>query len=276
MSNICVIHLVRQINGIEPTIRFIESYCSHAAGVDHELLILFKGFDNEQVPNEYASAFKNCEYKTLFIDDVGFDIDSYFIAAKSVNQRFLCFLNSFSVILADNWLQKMYSHIVRSKVGVVGATGSNESTYTNNCKFVIPSAHLSFKRRILESWIQLDRILGYKRGYPAFPNYHIRTNAFMLSRKLMLALQINQYATREDVMKFESGKNSLTRQILANRLEVLVIGRDGNAYSKQNWHGSKTFRSGNQSNLLIADNRTYQYQEANEEEKRRLEKFAWG
>lgn len=59
-------------------------------------------------------------------------------------------------------------------------------------------------------------------------------------------------------------------------MKVLVVGRDGVAYPPERWRESATFRSGDQRNLLIADNRTEQYAAADPRFKRTLEEMAWG
>ena len=55
-----------------------------------------------------------------------------------------------------------------------------------------------------------------------------------------------------------------------------VVGRDGVAYPSERWRESATFRSGGQRNLLIADNRTFQYEQADPAFKNTLERMAWG
>ena len=54
MPNISVAHLVRRKNGIEPFRRFLASYLENSAGVDHNLLIIYKGFSRKSdiVPYE--------------------------------------------------------------------------------------------------------------------------------------------------------------------------------------------------------------------------------
>jgi hypothetical protein len=59
----------------------------------------------------------------LFVEDEEFDIQPYFAAAKTFDYDYFCFLNSFSVLLDEDWLLKLYRHIVREGVGVVSAQG---------------------------------------------------------------------------------------------------------------------------------------------------------
>jgi hypothetical protein len=74
----------------------------------------------------------------------------------------------------------------------------------------------------------------------------------------------------------ESGKRGLTCAIEERGYAAVVTGRDGIAYSKERFRESHTFRLGEQCNLLIADNRTMQYANATERERRLLREIAWG
>ena len=92
----------------------------------------------------------------------------------------------------------------------------------------------------------------------------------------MLSLKTGPLDGKMDVLRFESGKQSLTRQTLAKNLKAVVVGRDGKAYETERWYESYTFRSGEQRNLLIADNRTEQYAQADADTKQMLARLAWG
>ena len=59
-----------------------------------------------------------------------------------------------------------------------------------------------------------------------------------------------------DAYRFECGKDGLTRQILRQGLDVLIVGRDGNAYRVEDWCRSNILFQGEQENLLVADNQT--------------------
>ena len=64
MPDICVVHLVRKKNGMEPFRSFLESYLENPAGVDHELLILYKGFFREADIVSYEELLRG-----VFLDD---------------------------------------------------------------------------------------------------------------------------------------------------------------------------------------------------------------
>ena len=138
-------------------------------------------------------------------------------------------LNSHSQILCANWLLMMYLNLKLSNIKLVGATCSYES-------------------------------LDVYRGFPSFPNPHIRTNAFMLERALFVDLTKNlKIKNKIDAMRFESGNKSLTRMIISIGGEVLAIGKNGKGYPINLWPSSRIFRLEKQQNLLISDNQTENY-----------------
>ena len=98
----------------------------------------------------------------------------------------------------------------------------------------------------------------------------------MLKREFMIQLKHSPLRTKMQAMRFESGKDNLTRQIRLSGLKALVVGRDGKGYEQENWYDSETYKSGEQSNLLVADNRTEQYAMADAETRKAWTKTAWG
>ena len=74
----------------------------------------------------------------------------------------------------------------------------------------------------------------------------------------------------------ESGKNSITNQVLRNGLKTLIVDRRGHAYLKEQWPESNIFWCGNQVNLLIADNQTRLYDKVDSKNKRKMTCLAWG
>jgi hypothetical protein len=111
--------------------------------------------------------------------------------------------------------------------------------------------------------------------YGRFPNPHIRTNAFMMERERFLSLNFWCFKSKNDAYKFESGRRSMTRQILQQRLTPIVVDRNGEVYCITEWKSSSTFWIGEQSNLIIADNRTADYADADRWRRQSLENLAW-
>ncbi|MDQ3818845.1 MAG: glycosyltransferase, partial [Acidobacteriota bacterium] len=217
-------------------------------------------------------------HRSLFVPDEGFDIIPYFNAARASDYGHYLFLNSFSVILDDGWLAKLYEHALGEGVGVVGATGSYESLYSNMLRWWKSRLRWlrPYRRALADEYFLLREVLDLRSQFPLFPNYHVRSNAFLISRDLMLRLKSGEILKKTDAHRFESGRASMTRQILGMGLRPLVVGRDGRAYEKEDWYESFTFRSGEQQNLLVADNQTRHYEQADAATRRALTEAAWG
>ena len=273
MSDICVVHLVRKRNGLEPFQKFLDSYLNHKAGIEHTLLIVYKGFNGKSDVAAYENLIAGIPHTCLFLSDFGFDLRPYFIAAYKSESEYLCYLNSFSVILDDNWLLKLYTHIKKLGVGLVGATGSWGSIclgpYTKK-------KNIPLWKKLLPplAW-RLARIY-FSRYFYNFPNAHIRTNGFMVARDNMIKIKSRLLLFKMDAYFLESGKKSITRQIQGLGLSAFVVGKDGIAYDINDWQVSDTFWTPTQSNLLIADNQTRRFDAADSETRSFLENFAWG
>jgi hypothetical protein len=269
MPDICVVHLVRKKNGTEPFRTFLESYLNHQAGVEHTLLIIYKGFSGKSDATAYEDLLAGIPHTYLFLSDIGFDLRPYFIAARKSESKYLCFLNSFCVILDDNWLLKLSTHIEKPGVGLVGATGSWGS---------IRPSPLTLRKHA-PIWKKIIRPLArvyFSHYFESFPNAHIRSNGFMVARDNMIKIKLDSLFLKMHTYRLESGKESITRQILAMGLSANVVGKDGISYDINDWQLSNTFWTQTQSNLLIADNQTRKFNLADSQTRSFLECFAWG
>jgi hypothetical protein len=267
VSELTVIHLARGSNGPAPLERFLESYRAHDAGAAHTLLVVFKGYADENAlmrDEAHAHAF-GAETLRLGRDDL-FDIGAYRESARTVESRYVAFFNSFSEIVANEWLARLYCGIRRDGVGLVGATGTWESLASN--------AFQEMKERPLP---------GYAVGWlykwrfsPHFPNPHIRTNGFIMQRDAFLALKAQETRSKQLAYAFESGWSSMTRQIERQGLKALVAGRDGRYFDKIDWAKSGTYCADGQSNLIVQDNHTRKYDEGSAALRREFQCRAWG
>ncbi len=294
MADLAVVHLARRQNGIAPFKRFVASLRVYPAGVQHDLVIVFKGFDGDCA--EFDGLLEGVPHRRLFVPDRGFDINAYFEAAEQLDYAHFCFLNSYSRILADGWLEKLRRWSDVSGVGLVGATGSCQSIaggYTREQR------NLASLPSLTQGWLRVQRaardrrphamsqrlvrlllrMLGVwhpSRDFPPFPNHHLRTNAFMASRDTLRRIRVGPLRLKLSAYKFESGKNSLTNQVRSLGLRVLVVGRDGKGYDPERWHLSNTFWQSREENLLVADNQTELYLSADAATRAELAQYAWG
>lgn len=294
MADVAVVHLARRQNGIAPFQRFLQSMGAHEAGVPHDLVILFKGF--KRVSLEYDRVLEGIPHRRLLMSDRGFDINAYFEAAKQLDYPSFCFLNSYSRVLADGWLEKLYSRIRCSGVGLVGATGSYQSIaggYTSqerSLEDLAPAARVwmrirraladrrshALSQRALRVVLRLIGVWRPARDFAPFPNYHLRTNAFMATRDMLGRIKFGSLRMKHSAYKFESGKEGLTNQVLNLGSQVLVVGRNGEAYEPERWHLSNTFWQSSEENLLVADNQTELYLSSDAATRAELADYAWG
>ena len=230
--------------------RFVASYVRHGAGIAHTLHAVLKGFDTAAALDQARRALSVVPHAEISVADDGFDLGAYAAAAPQVVESKLCFLNTGSEILCEDWLAKLSIAHDQDGVALVGATGSFESLQGDKPPF---------------------------DSFPAFPNPHLRSNAFMIERGLFLSLTENAtFRDKSDAYRFESGPHSMMRRILARGGQVLIVGRNGRGYPPRWWPLSDTFRQGTQANLLIGDNQTRAFTAMKWTEKRQVSLQTWG
>jgi hypothetical protein len=256
-SELAVVHLVWAPLGAEALEGFLAAYRRFAPGAEHRLVVILNGFDGKADPRRVAveRVLDGVDHQAIVLPRPVVDLTAYREAAPEIEARALCLLNSYSRPLVADWLALLAGGLSDASVGLVGCGGSCESAYS--------AAPLWLRRR-------------RGREFPPFPNPHLRTNGFMLERELMLDLDWPLAHSKLKALALESGRRSISRQVWKRGLDVRVVGRDGVAYPAERWRESATFRSGAQRNLLVADNRTLQYEQAEVAFKDTLERMAWG
>ncbi len=198
---IAVVYIVREAAAAR---RFVESYRAHRAGCWHKLVFLCKGA-RACVPDNAAGL----EYEELRISDWGYDLRAYRVAAKKLTwASFICGLNSHTRIVADGWLRDLNSlpfrngrnRELRAGRHLVTATWtSEESFYTNNP---------TWWRRLL---------------FPPAPNFHFRSNGFLISRRLLLEVWPRVTLTKWLCYLAESGRWSITRRLRKRGVVIVSV-----------------------------------------------------
>lgn len=253
MSEVCVVHLVWAPYGPELLRRFLASLRAVPAGCEHELLVVFNGFPGE-VGEEFLGELAGVPHRALVLPEPVLDLAAYRAALDATQAGVVCFTNSYAEALVESWLATLVGAL-GPDIGLAGASGSWESAFS--------SAPLELRvQRFLE--------------FPRFPNPHLRTNAFLGRRELLLQLAWDGVDSKLGALVLESGRRSLTRQVRRLGLRTVVVGRDGRLVEPGEWAHSATFRSGDQGQLLVSDNRTRDYAQAGPAERRRLARMAWG
>ncbi len=132
VSAVGVVYLCRRAEGLEPAQRFVASYDRFNAGIEHQLIVVFKGYDRQELQHA-RYLFRRHEPVSYEVDDSATDIDCYLsVASEMDNFEYLCFLNTFSELRASEWLVKMLAGLMIPEVAIVGATGSYESLLSSN------------------------------------------------------------------------------------------------------------------------------------------------
>ncbi len=306
MRDCCVAHLVRKQNGVEVFRRYLASYRENPAGVDHDHVIIFKGFGGRTDLVDYERELQGTTYRTCFVDDTGLDIGSYMKVLREHHYSYYCFTNSYSRVLHSGWLYKLRSAIAPASVGLVGSSASCGSiaSYTQfqaglpsaydgyilDDPYALPKAEpsrvyrptLRFRAGALRRrWAVRLGLRDPERDRPVleqfdpFPVYHIRSNSFMVRGDVLARLPRPKIRDKSDAFRFESGKKSLTNRVYEMGLAVVVVGQDGRTYEKDRWHESNTFWQRDQGNLLVADNQSDKYAEGSDRIRTFCSRFAW-
>lgn len=267
VGSVAVVYLAREADGPEACERFLDSYRTFSAGTPHDLVVIFKGFKDRERTRALRNSLTGLHYREYTVEDRGFDLTPYFAVGKSLDYDYFFFLNTYSRILAPDWLEKILRHLLDPAVGLVGATASYESI---GADFV----------RENESWKFWGPVARQRRTwlkfFAPFPNYSIRSNAFAISKRVLDRIRVPEIREKMDAYRLESGRNGMTQQVLRMGLNPVVVGRDGAAYLPADWWKSDTFRQASQANLLIADNQTEIFDKAAPDVREMLARLAWG
>ena len=298
-GDLCVVHLVRASNGLDPVREFLRSYRRHDAGSDHRLVFALKGFADEGSAGEHVALAGDLDPTPIHVLDRGFDLDAYAAVAQRLPCSRYCFLNSFSRVLADGWLAALDAAHAGG-TGLVGASGSWASMLSYSLFHLgLPSAYrrpfgpraeairgfeaLAAERTGVTPSGGLRHRLGQARalldmsiGFPSFPAAHVRTNAFLIARDVLGRLALAPGRRKVDAHRLESGRRSITAQVRGLGLRALVVDRGGRVYEPDDWPESETFWHGDQAGLLVADGQTDDYEHADASRRRLLSAFAWG
>lgn len=266
----CVVHLVWAPLGLEPFRRFVTAYRQNPGGAPHRLLVVYNGFQPGDDRASYRAELETIAHDEMVLPQPVQDLSAYFTAAESAKENRVCFLNSYSSPLDPDWLKKLSGGLNQPGIGAVSATGSAESLLSHYRATGYPPGRRLYNLAIFP----IKYVIGWCQFHP-FPNYHLRTNAFLIRREHFLRMR-RPLTNKAAAERLESGRRGFAAQLRSQGLAIGVVGRDGECYPPERWAQSRTFRSGEQENLLVADNRTLQYAEADPPLRQRLARAAWG
>ena len=215
--------------GIEAFNKFFKSYETHSAGIEHKLTILLRGFENN--PEDYQKIKQFCKeknIKTIDTKDVGFDFGAYLDGAKQSSADYIFCMNTTCEIMCDDWLKKLYSPTEKNKkYKLVGVNGAYEICQD----YLLDVRSAQNKTEKIKAF--LNSIDIFRRLYrffftpfsKDFPNYLIRTSAFLTDKNLFLEyFKIHNLPENKiDSYQIEGGKSSFSRFILEKGFDYCVI-----------------------------------------------------
>lgn len=296
---IAVVHLVWGPLGPDPLRRFLASYRAHPAGVDHELVAVLNGVEGNQ-RSDVEAELAGVAHRMVELPRPVQDLAAYAQALESLEQNRICFVNSHTEIQTADWLGKLDRALGEPRAGLVGASGSWASLRSYALRRLgLPSAYRRVWPRGSRAFEEFRRIESERarttlpRGplsylytartladmtfdFPPFPAPHLRTNAFMGERSLLARLLVGGAKRKFNAYRLESGRRSMTGQVLQSGLRALVVDSEGGVYDSRDWPASETFWSGTQRRLMVSDNQTRLYQSADVHRRMLLAQYAWG
>jgi hypothetical protein len=295
LPDLALVHLVRHANGFAPFEAFMASYEAHSAGREHDLVLLFKGFSAPAEAAAYLERAEDSRPTALYVNDSGLDLTAYLTAAGRLSHPLIGFANSFSEVLAEDWLELLSAPVVNG-AGAAGATGSWGGGLSYRLfQAGVPGGYADVfdDRRAVQ--LAMHEIGGTRyRGdllhwignvvymirdfhtLTLFPAVHLRTNAFVIQRERLLALRAGRLGRKRDVYRLESGRGNVTTQLTALGRPPVVVDRNGVARHAPEWPEGDVFWQGRQEDLLVADNQTRRYANGPARHREVLSRFAWG
>ena len=263
-----VVYLAYEPYGIEYLERFIDNYKKFNSGYDHDFVICFKQFQNNDLIKEWE---KKIDIDYIKFDDSGqkddFDIGSYYRIADKYINRCILFLNTHTRPNVDNWLKIFTNHYSEKKI--IAATASYAS---------LSSQFLTFYYKEHTKFQQFRWGLKHLFNVKLFPNPHIRTTGFFIKARDLLSLNFNRnkFIKKIETYYFEVGKKGLTNTSIKNGFELLLVNSENKAFGLNDWTKSQTFFLGKQEKLILIDNRSEEYSKASLEMQKKMTKSSWG
>ncbi len=270
---------------------FVDACSFTDPGVEFDLVILMKGFVEGVADERHRALLSRPAVGRLrwhYVTDDGFDINAYWNVAEALRSDYelVCFLNSYATPTADGWLAMLVEACAGGD-GVSAATGSwlsfrgsngDDELLAEKARRINELTSMgdseqddTTRQRIRDVEVAAD----FLHRFPVFPNPHVRTNAFVMKVSEFLGAARFDIRSKSDAYAYESGAAGLSAQLLRAGKSLTVVGRDGRRYSVPEWQESQTFWSGSQDNVLVSDNMTRMFLNADHSKRVELSSLAW-
>ena len=273
IDRVCVAYLTWGPLGLGSVRQFVDSYRRHDAGIPHELVVILNDVGTADA-TAIASMLRGIPHRAFPLDHAVFDLEAYRLVTEAFEADAYCFLNTYSRVLARDWLVRYVDALGIQSIGVAGASGAYQSMREFNPWRSGPTGLPLMKHARLQV-ATTRRALVIRRHFPASPCPYVRSNAFAMRASTIDLVGWPRLESKMDTWRWESGRRSLTARTLAAGMRCVLIDRFGGIFDIPDWPASGTFWSRGQGGLLVADNRSDRYDRATEPERRRLERESW-
>lgn len=208
---------------------FFHSYDNHEAGLEHDLLVIYKSLDyathcawpETRLKSATGSQREWPRHLWVIHYNMGFDIGSYLYCIQEDSRwrdydYYVC-ISTTSILYADQWLTKLIKPFTSSssgghRVGVVGACGSWQHTV------------------------------------------HIRTDFFAVPRDFFIGCQFPSVQDKDGGYAFEK---ALTKTAHDQHHQCLVVNQHGDTFAPWEWKQPGMFAHADYwRNIISADHRT--------------------
>ena len=274
---VAVVYIARGVGAGLPAVEaFFDAYRRFPPGCPHRLVVIAKGWESVPGLPSLIDQVRAVGADLVTLPDDGFDWGAYMRVAPALNEQFLCLVNTHSRPMVPGWLALLRQSALLPGVGAVGATGSWGSMSVTWPLFEPGIFRLAlYPARLALVFMRLCRNFG---SFPSFPNPHLRSNVLLVNRAIFISFcRCHEIPhSKRDAHILESGRRGFTAYLKSLGMRALVVGANGVAYAPDAWISSGTFRLPDNVNLLVSDNQTRYYQQADSKLKRRLENAAWG
>lgn len=271
-AEVSVLYVARGIDaGLDAVNSFVEAWNKHPPSCAQRLYFLAKGWPDTAQRDRMRSRAEQCAATVLDVSDDGYDWGAYFQALPHVDTEWVCLMNSYSWPQAAGWLSMLLAVATSEGNGIAGATGSWESL---RWKYS-PADPI---RTSIWQWLRSVKNHSRWRHFDVFPNPHLRSTGLLLRRAILQSFADLHPApsNKLEALRLESGHDGLSHFAQRYGCRLMVVGQDGQSFASSDWPSSSTFRSRDQGNLLISDNRTRDYAAADHNGRAYLKQLAWG
>src|SRR5580693_9498903 len=93
-DTIAVVYLARKNDGPHAFRTFLNSYKTYPAGLQHTLIIAFKGYTGLEELGQAQEEFSSFSYTALEVPDEGFGLGSCLEVAKRLPHTYICWFNT--------------------------------------------------------------------------------------------------------------------------------------------------------------------------------------